>query len=93
HGMSESVSEDDITAAQNFLLECWEDAKKRDLDFVKVVSETVSLNDMFNVDPVDPVTKVIQEQFHARMDELDSWGFIGEASADLLDSLFLDYEY
>lgn len=82
----------ELTQTQNFLLECWEIAKKRDLDFIHVVSETVSLNDMYSVDPVDPVTKVIQEQWKARMDELDSWGFIGEATVESMDSLFGDFD-
>ena len=33
-------------------------------DYVKIVSETVSLNDMFKVDPIDPKTRLMQEAFH-----------------------------
>lgn len=90
--LTESVdSEDpDIRAAQEFILECWENSKKNDSDFVKLIVETVSVNDLFNEDAVDPRTRGIQKQFLAKRAELDTWGFIGEATDDMFDAA--DYE-
>ena len=78
-------SDPDVQATQKFLMECWERSRKNCTDFVKTVSETVSLNDMFQAAPVDPVTKVMQEQYMKTQEELDIWGFIGEATGDEFD--------
>lgn len=75
----------DVQATQKFLMECWERSRKNCTDFVKIVSETVSLNDMFQMAPVDPVTKVMQEQYMKTREELDLWGFIGEATGNEFD--------
>lgn len=75
----------DVQATQKFLMECWERSRKNCTDFVKTVSETVSLNDMFQMAPVDPVTKVMQEQYMKTREELDLWGFIGEATGNEFD--------
>ena len=84
-------SEDpDIQAAQDFILECWENSKKNDSDFLKLIVETVSVNDLFNEDAVDAKTRGIQKQFLAKRAELDTWGFIGEATDDTFDAA--DYE-
>lgn len=78
-------SDPDVQATQKFLMECWERSRKNCTDFVKTVSETVSLNDMFQAAPVDPVTKVMQEQYMKTQEELDTWGFLGEATGDEFD--------
>lgn len=78
-------SDPDVQATQKFLMECWERSRKNCTDFVKTVSETVSLNDMFQAAPVDPVTKVMQEQYMRTREELDIWGFLGEATGDEFD--------
>lgn len=78
-------SDPDVQATQKFLMECWERSRKNCTDFVKTVSETVSLNDMFQTAPVDPVTKVMQEQYIKTREELDLWGFIGEATGNEFD--------
>lgn len=78
-------SDPDVQATQKFLMECWERSRKNCTDFVKTVSETVSLNDMFQMAPVDPVTKVMQEQYMKTREELDLWGFIGEATGNEFD--------
>lgn len=84
-------SEDpDIRAAQDFILECWENSKKNDSDFLKLIAESVSVNDLFNEDAVDAKTRGIQKQFLAKRAELDTWGFIGEATDDTFDAA--DYE-
>ena len=84
-------SEDpDIRAAQDFILECWENSKKNDSDFLKLIAESVSVNDLFNEDTVDAKTRGIQKQFLAKRAELDTWGFIGEATDDTFDAA--DYE-
>lgn len=78
-------SDPDVQATQKFLMECWERSRKNCTDFVKTVSETVSLNDMFQAAPVDPVTKVMQEQYMKTREELDTWGFLGEVTGDEFD--------
>ena len=78
-------SDPDVQATQKFLMECWERSRKNCTDFVKTVSETVSLNDMFQAAPVDPVTKIMQEQYMKTQEELDTWGFLGEATGDEFD--------
>lgn len=78
-------SDPDVQATQKFLMECWERSRKNCTDFVKTVSETISLNDMFQAAPVDPVTKVMQEQYTKTREELDTWGFLGEATGDEFD--------
>lgn len=78
-------SDPDVQATQKFLMECWERSRKNCTDFVKTVSETVSLNDMFQAAPVDPVTKVMQEQYMKTREEVDIWGFLGEATGDEFD--------
>lgn len=90
--LTESVDAEDpdIRAAQEFILECWENAKKNNSDFVKLIAETVSVNDLFNEDAIDPKTRGIQKQFLAKRAELDTWGFIGEATDDMFDAD--DYE-
>ena len=82
---STSVSEDDFKAFQDFLYECWQKSKETNQDYIKIVSETVSINDMFTKDPIDPRTKLLQEQFNRQNAELEEWGFLGEATADMFD--------
>lgn len=84
--MSENMSNEDLQATQNFLLETWKESLQNNTDFIKLVSESVSLNDMFNEDAIDPKTRVLQEQYLAVMKEMDTWGFVGEASDTLFDS-------
>lgn len=82
---STSVSEDDFKTFQDFLYECWQKSKETNQDYIKIVSETVSINDMFTKDPIDPRTKLLQEQFNRQNAELEEWGFLGEATADMFD--------
>ena len=72
-------------AFQDFLYECWQKSKETNQDYIKIVSETVSINDMFTKDPIDPRTKLLQEQFNRQNAELEEWGFLGEATADMFD--------
>lgn len=92
--LSESaISEKEaVEELQSFLYESWQRSLQENTDFIKIVSETISLNDMFNIDAVDPKTRVLQEQFKATQDELDTWGFIGEATDDLFDFDDDDFE-
>lgn len=83
---------EDLAATQTFLMECWEKSRKNCTDFIQVVSETVSLNDMYKADPIDPVTRLMQEQYLAVSRELETWGFIGEATADMFDAEADDLE-
>lgn len=82
---NEAVEDAAVKQLQDFLLECWEKSRGSCTDYVKIVSETVSLNDMFKVDPIDPKTRLMQEAFHRNAEELETWGFIGEATADMFD--------
>ena len=92
--LEENATEDEaVKAAQDYLYECWQKSKSSGEDFIKIISEEVSLNDMFNEDAVDPKTKIIQERYRARMDELDNWGFIGEATEDMFDDYEDDDDY
>jgi len=87
--LEESASEPtnaDLAALQDFLLECWEKSKKNCSNYINVISETISLNDMYSADPIDPLTRTLQEQYLENMRELDTWGFLGEATADMLDT-------
>ena len=72
---------------QDFLYETWQQSKKTNTDFIKLVSESVSINDMYNIEPVDARTKLLQEQYHANMEELETWGFLGEATDEMFDDL------
>ena len=83
--VNESSTEVGYQEVQDFLYECWQRSLKENSDFVKIVSETVSLNDMYNEDAIDPKTRVLQEQYQKVQEELDTWGFIGEATDDMFD--------
>lgn len=85
--ISESVSESDLAETRQFLMECWEKSRKNCSRYVNIVADHLrSVNEMYSVDPIDPVTRVFQESYLKRLDELDSWGFIGEATANMLDN-------
>lgn len=84
--LSEDASDDEaVKAAQDYLYECWQRCKSSGEDLIKIIAEEVSLNDMFNEDAVDPKTRAIQERYHARMEELNTWGFLGEATEEMFD--------
>lgn len=70
---------------ENYMLECWNRAKREERGFVTLVCESVSLNDMFNEDAVDPKTKLIQKRFKAIQEEVETWGFFGEATDTMFD--------
>ena len=84
-GEAANVTEQDFNDFQNFLYECWQKSKATNTDFIKIVSETISINDMFNKDPLDPRTRILQEQFNRQLEEMEEWGFLGEATADMFD--------
>lgn len=84
-GEAANVTEQDFDDFQNFLCECWQKSKATNTDFIKIVSETISINDMFNKDPLDPRTRILQEQFNRQLEEMEEWGFLGEATADMFD--------
>lgn len=85
--LSESVSESDLAATRQFLMECWDKSRKNCSRYVNMVADHLrSVNEMYSVDPIDPVTRVFQESYLKRLDELDSWGFIGEATVNMLDN-------
>lgn len=83
---STELTDEDVRKTQDFLMECWEKSRVNCTDFIQVVLETVSLNEMYTADPVDSVTRVIQERYLANLEELDTWGFVGEATATMLDA-------
>lgn len=84
--LRENATDDEaVKAAQDYLYECWQRCKSSGEDLIKVIAEEVSLNDMFNEDAVDPKTRAIQERYHARMEELNTWGFLGEATEEMFD--------
>lgn len=88
--LQENYNPDDLKQVQDFLYECWEKSKKENTDYVKLVSESISILDMYNEDPIDPKTRVMQEAYHASMEEMKEWGFLGEASDDMFDDFSED---
>lgn len=85
--LNTSVQPDDLAVTQDFLMECWEKSRRNCNRFINIVDETVSLNDMYSVDPIDPITRTLQEAYHTTMEELETWGFIGEATTEMVDEL------
>ena len=83
--LSESFTPQEIEETQKFLMECWEKSKAQNSDFVKLVSGSVSIQDMFNEDAIDPKTRVMQAQYWNQMDEMNTWGFIGEATEEMFE--------
>ena len=53
--LNTSVQPDDLAVTQDFLMECWEKSRRNCNRFINIVDETVSLNDMYSVDPIDPI--------------------------------------
>lgn len=85
--LDESVSDDQgVKMLQDFLYECWIRSRAENTNLISIISETISLNDMYNVDAIDPKTRALQERYAAVQEELDTWGFLGEATDDFLDS-------
>ena len=84
-GESADVSNSDV---ENFLMECWEHSKSNCTDYVKTVIEGVkTLDEMYDKPAVDNITKALTEAHRAAFEELNTWGFIGEATADMFDDL------
>lgn len=81
------LTTDDIKEAQDFLLEMWNASKQNCIEYVKLVANDVSLNEMFSADPVDPKTRVIQARFKEVNEEFNTWGFIGEATDDMFGDI------
>ena len=78
------VSEEDLAITQDFLQECWDRSRRSCTNYINVVNESiVALNDKFSKDAIDPVTRTLQEAYRATLHELDTWGFLGEAKADM----------
>lgn len=72
---------------QDFLYECWQKSLKENSDYVTLVAQELSLNEMYTKDHIDPKTRFYQAQFMEKQDELNTWGFIGEATDKLFDDL------
>ena len=81
--LEENYTPEEIKATQDFLLECWEKSKQTQQDFVKIITEETTILEMFNEDPIDPRLRIMQEQFLAKQEELETWGFLGEATDDM----------
>lgn len=84
--IDESANDAAIKEVQDFLYDSWKRSLAENTSFIKIISETVSLNDMYNEDAIDPKTRLLQERYAAVQEELDTWGFLGEASDDYLDA-------
>lgn len=86
--VNESVDSEDanLKSLQNYLLETWNTAKSTNSDFVSIVAKDISLNDMYNESALDIKTQLLQERYMAVKEELDTWGFLGEASEDMMDT-------
>lgn len=87
-GFLDSMSESTVCDedASNFFYSVWKESKEKNTDYVKYMTENyISLNDMFNEAAVDSKTKALKDRFDAVNDELDTWGFIGDADEELFD--------
>ena len=83
---------DAVKELQESILTAWHKSLVTNTNFVKVMSESISLNEMFQEDPIDPKIRVLQEQYLKTREELDDWGFIGEATDDMFDDLDDDWD-
>ena len=83
---------DAVKELQESILTAWHKSLATNTNFVKVMSESISLNEMFQEDPIDPKIRVLQEQYLKTREELDDWGFIGEATDDMFDDLDDDWD-
>lgn len=83
---------DAVKELQESILTAWHKSLAANTNFVKVMSESISLNEMFQEDPIDPKIRVLQEQYLKTREELDDWGFIGEATDDMFDDLDDDWD-
>ena len=83
---------DAVKELQESILTAWHKSLATNINFVKVMSESISLNEMFQEDPIDPKIRVLQEQYLKTREELDDWGFIGEATDDMFDDLDDDWD-
>lgn len=83
---------DAVKELQESILTAWHKSLATNTNFVKVISESISLNEMFQEDPIDPKIRVLQEQYLKTREELDDWGFIGEATDDMFDDLDDDWD-
>ena len=83
---------DAVKELQESILTAWRKSLATNTNFVKVMSESISLNEMFQEDPIDPKIRVLQEQYLKTREELDDWGFIGEATDDMFDDLDDDWD-
>lgn len=83
---------DAVKELQESILTAWHKSLATNANFVKVMSESISLNEMFQEDPIDPKIRVLQEQYLKTREELDDWGFIGEATDDMFDDLDDDWD-
>ena len=83
---------DAVKELQESILAAWHKSLATNTNFVKVMSESISLNEMFQEDPIDPKIRVLQEQYLKTREELDDWGFIGEATDDMFDDLDDDWD-
>lgn len=85
--ISESASKEDLEAAGNFLMECWEKAHKNCERTLELVAEHVcSVNEMYSIPTLDPTTKLMMQRHERIMDEMATWGFLGEATGNMLDN-------
>lgn len=82
--MKESATEAEERVA-DWLLECWHKSLEENSDFIKIVGSEVSLNDMFNESALDEKTQILREKYYEVQNELNTWGFLGEATEDLFD--------
>lgn len=86
NSMEESADEEAFNQLQDLMLECWHKSLAENTDFVKVVANEIPLNEMYSIDPIDPKTRILQERYTLVQDELNTWGFLGEATDDMTKS-------
>lgn len=73
--------------AQDFFYRVWQESLAENCDFYTYMTENyIPLSEMYNKDAVDPYTKLLQKRYNETVEELDTWGFIGDADDDDFDS-------
>lgn len=72
--------------AQEFFYCVWQESLAENCDFYTYMTENyIPLSEMYNKDAVDPYTKLLQKRYNETVDELDIWGFVGDADEEDFD--------
>ena len=82
---SEEITDEMIQATQDHLYKCWMRSYANNTNPIVEILESVSVNDKFNISPIDDTTKVLLDRYRKVNEEISTWGFIGEATDDMFE--------